>query len=216
MLRPGFRLFLPPSVNDREQIDVWLPYRIDVTLPYRGIPIVGRLRPGVTLDQANAELQTLAAQFERESPDRYSGSKGWQASPFDHGAVAQVRFTARFLHDDITREARPALLLLSGAVGFVLLIACVNVGNLLLARGSARQRELEIRRALGALKSRIIRQLLTESLVLAVTSTAIGLGCTRLWAPSDRASERIAHSFAIEGWNRRASYAFRLGVIFRR
>jgi predicted permease len=180
VLPRGFRLFLPPSVNDLEQIDVWLPYRIDATVPYRGVPIMARLRPGVTLDQANAELQTLAAQFEREYPDFYSGPKGWQASPFDRGAGAKVHFTARRLHDDMTREARPALFLLAGAVGFVLLIACVNVANLMLARGSARQRELEIRRALGAGRIRILRQLLTESLVLAMASAAIGLFCARL------------------------------------
>jgi putative ABC transport system permease protein len=65
VLPPGFRLFLPPSVTDLERIDIWFPYRIDPTIPYRGVPIMARLRPGVTLDQANAELQTLAAQFER-------------------------------------------------------------------------------------------------------------------------------------------------------
>lgn len=165
VLPPGFRLFLPPDLSASEQIDVWFPYRIDTTLPYRGIPVAARLRPGVTLDQANAELQTLVAQFEHDYPEAYAGSKG--------------RFTARLLHDEMTREARPALFLLSGAVGFVLLIACVNVANLMLARGSARQRELEIRRALGAGKIRIIRQLLTESLVLAVASAAIGLFCAR-------------------------------------
>ena len=136
--------------------------------PTAASPIAARLRPGVTLDRANAELQTLAAQFEHEHPDFYSGAKGWQASPFDRGPGATVRFTARLLHDDMTRDARPALFLLSGAVAFVLLIACVNVANLMLARGSARQRELEIRRALGAGRLRIVRQLLTESLMLAV------------------------------------------------
>jgi len=134
----------------------------------------------VTLGQANAELQTLAAQFERDYPDLYFGSKAWQASPFDLRSGANVRFIARPLQEDMTREAKPALFLLSGAVGFVLLIACVNVANLMLARGSARQRELEIRRALGAERIRIIRQLLTESLVLAAVATAAGLFGARL------------------------------------
>lgn len=177
VLTPRFRLFLPPSVDAMEQIDVWLPSHIGTTRQDRGVPIVARLRPGVTLDQANAELQTLAAQFEHEYPDFYSGGKGWQASPSDRGPGPRVRFTARLLHDEMTRDARPALFLLSGAVGFVLLIACVNVANLMLARGSARQRELEIRRALGAGRIRIIRQLLTESLVLAAAAAAIGLFC---------------------------------------
>jgi putative ABC transport system permease protein len=175
VLAPGFRLWLPPSVSSVEQIDIWFPDRMSAVRQYRGVPIVARLRPGITLGQANAELQTLAAQFEREHPEYYSGSQGWQASPFDRGPGTKVRFTARLLHDDMTRDARPALFLLSGAVGFVLLMACVNVANLMLARGSARQRELEIRRALGAGRSRIVRQLLTESLVLAVVSAAIGL-----------------------------------------
>jgi predicted permease len=175
VLPRGFRCFVCSS----EQIDVWLPNDVDATIPYRGVPIAARLRPGITLERANAELQTLAAQFEREHPDFYSGAKGWQASPFDRGPGATVRFTARLLHDDMTRDARPALFLLSGAVAFVLLIACVNVANLMLARGSARQRELEIRRALGAGRLRIVRQLLTESLMLAAASAAVGLLCAR-------------------------------------
>jgi putative ABC transport system permease protein len=179
VLASGFRLFLPPSVGASEQIDVWFPYAMSPTRQYRGIPIAARLRPGATLDDANAELQILAAQFEREFPDFYSGVTGWQASPFDRRPGAKVSFTARLLHQDMTREARPGLFLLSAAVGFVLLIACVNVANLMLARGSARYRELEIRRALGAGRSRLIRQLLTESLVLAVVSAAVGLFCAR-------------------------------------
>jgi predicted permease len=179
VLAPGFRLFLPPSVNDSEQIDVWFPYGMSATRQYRGIPIAARLRRGVTLEQANAELQTLAAQFEHEYPEFYSGGKGWQASPFDAGSGGKLRFTARLLHDEMTHDARTALFLLSGAVGFVLVIACVNVASLMLARGSGRQRELEIRRALGAGRSRIMRQLLTESLVLAVAAAALGLLCAR-------------------------------------
>ena len=177
VLPARFRVFLPASVNASEQIDVWLPYAMSTTRQYRGIPIAARLRPGVTLAQANAELQMLAAQFEREYPDFYSGTKGWQASPFDRRPGGKLHFTARLLHDEMTRETRPALFLLSGAVGFVLLIACVNVANLMLARGSARERELEIRRAIGAGRIRIIRQLLTESVVLAVASAALGLLC---------------------------------------
>jgi putative ABC transport system permease protein len=166
VLPHGFRLYLPPDVSAAEQIEIWFPYAIDATSPYRGIPVAARLRPGVTIERANAELQTLVAQFEREFPAAYAGSKG--------------RFTARLLHDEMTREVRPALFLLSAAVAFVLLIACVNVANLMLARGSVRQRELEIRRALGAGRARIVRQLLTESLVLALASAAIGLFGARL------------------------------------
>lgn len=183
---PGFRLFLPPSVNGLEQIDVWLPNRIDRTLPYRGVPLLARLRPGITLDQGNAELQLLAAQFERENPDFYSGARGWQASPSDRGPGARVRFRARLLHDTMTRDVRPALFILSGAVGFVLLIASVNAANLMLARGSARQRELEIRRALGAGRIRIVRQLLSESVVLALASAAAGLFCAHFGLESVR------------------------------
>ena len=179
VLPPGLRLFLPPSVNNMEQVDVWLPDRIDSTVPYRGVPLIARLRPGVTLDQANAELKALAARFEREYPDSYSGPKAWQASPFDRASGAGLRFTARLLHDEMTRDIRPALFVLAGAVAFVLLIACVNAANLMLARGAGRQRELEIRRALGAGTFRIVRQLISESLLLALASAAIGLFCAR-------------------------------------
>jgi predicted permease len=178
VLPPGLRLFLPPSVSNLEQVDVWLPDRIDPAVPYRGVPLIARLRLSVTLDQANAELQALAAQFEREYPDSYSGVEAWQASPFDR-ASGGVRFTARPLHDEITRDIRPALFVLAGAVAFVLLIACANAANLMLVRGAARQRELEIRRALGAGTFRIVRQLISESLVLALASSAIGLLCAR-------------------------------------
>ncbi len=175
VLPPRFRLFLPPSVTDLEHVDVWFPYHIDPAVPYRGLPLMARLKPGVTLEQANAELQTLATQFVRENPGFYSGPAGWQASPFDRGPGAKVRFTARLLHDDITREARPALFLLSASVVFVLLIACLNVANLMLARGSAREGELAVRRALGASRIQIVRQLLTESLLLALVSAGVGL-----------------------------------------
>lgn len=120
VLPAGFRLFLPPSITDLGHVDIWFPYRIDPTVPYRGVPILARLKPGVTVEQANAELQTLAAQFERENPGFYSGPNGWQASPFDRGPGAKVHFAARLLHDDMTSEVRPRLFLLSALVVFVL------------------------------------------------------------------------------------------------
>lgn len=171
VLSPNFRLFLSPLV-DEEQIDIWFPRALEPSRKYRGVPVVGRLRSGVTLEQANAELETLVAQFAREYPDAYRFASDPASLRKGDG---KVRFTAKPLHEEMTREARPALFLLAGAVGFLLLIACVNVANLMLARGSARQRELAIRRALGANRLRVIRQLLTESLLLAVVAAAIGL-----------------------------------------
>jgi predicted permease len=198
VLPAGFRLLLPPSITDREHIDIWFPYRIDPTVPYRGVPILARLKPGVTLEQANAELQMLAAHFERENPGFYSGPNGWQASPFDRGPGAKVHFAARLLHNDMTSEVRPRLFLLSALVALVLIIACSNVANLLLARGLARQRELSIRRALGAPRYRIIWQLLVESLVLALVSAGIGLVSAQV------AVKTIAHQnawhFPLQAW----------------
>jgi len=184
VLAPGFRLFLPPGVAAGEQIDIWSPHTITASRQYRGIPIVARLRAGVTLEQADAELQTLVAQFVREYPLAYSFAS--DPDSLRKGG-ANVTFRAHSLHEEMTRDARPALFLLAGAVGFVLLIACVNVANLMLARGSARQRELAIRRALGAGRVRVMRQLLTESLVLAVASAA--LGCSARISGSGRSCD---------------------------
>jgi predicted permease len=161
VLPPDFRLFLPPSADAAERIDIWFSNGIGTDRQYRWFPIAARLKSGATLAQANAELRTIAAQFVREHPDSYPDGK--------------LRLTAVRLHDEMTREARPALFLLACAVGFVLLIACVNVANLMLARGAARQRELAIRRALGAGRARLIRQLLSESLILAVSAGGAGL-----------------------------------------
>ena len=93
VLPAGFRLLFDGS----QQIDIWFPYRMNTTRQYRGVPIAARLKPGVTLGQANAELQKLAAQFEREHPEYYSSGKGWQASPFDHTLGAKIHFTAHRL-----------------------------------------------------------------------------------------------------------------------
>ncbi|MPY90557.1 MAG: FtsX-like permease family protein [Luteitalea sp.] len=161
ILRPDFRTFLPPAFNAAEEIDVWFPTGIEDTREDRGYAVVGRLKPGVTLAQAQAEFDGLAARFVEDHPETYPDGT--------------LRLALHPLRQALTDDVGPALAALSGAVGFVLLIACVNVANLMLARGSTRKRELAIRRALGASGARLVRQGLTESLVLGAIGGAAGL-----------------------------------------
>lgn len=123
-----------------------------------GLVALGRLRPGVTVGQARAEMQQLAAQLRQENPEN-----------FDDGVVVAS------LKDEVVGDARTALLVLLAAVFFLLLIACANVAGLQLARGAWRQRELSLRSALGASRGRLIRQLLTESMLLSVIGGTLGL-----------------------------------------
>ncbi|MGB6875351.1 MAG: ABC transporter permease [Candidatus Acidiferrales bacterium] len=124
-----------------------------------GLPVLARLKPGVTLRQAQAELDAIAARLAKAYPD---ADKNWS-------------FRAVSMKSELVGDESTLLLILFGAVGFVLLIACANVGNLFLSRGWARRRELAIRATLGATRARIIRQLLVESLLLAFIGGACGL-----------------------------------------
>jgi putative ABC transport system permease protein len=120
---------------------------------------IGRLKEGVTLQAAWADLNTIASRLQKEYP---KSNHGWDTNLLD-------------LQDNAVKGVRPMMLTLLAAVGFVLLIACVNLANLLLSRSAARRREIGIRGALGAGKGTLIRQLLTESLTLAALGTALGL-----------------------------------------
>lgn len=120
---------------------------------------LARLRDGVSLEQAESDMKNIAAQLEKEAPQR---NTGWS-------------ITLVPVHEQMVDQIRPALLVLSGAVALVLLIACVNVANLLLARSTVRQRELGVRAALGAKRGRLVRQMLNESLLLGATGGAAGL-----------------------------------------
>ena len=141
---------------------LWRPLRWPTVNAPRHVAVghtIGRLQPGVTLDQAHARLDSLAARLRHEHPDTDAGT-GINPMPLQDQQVGSLRL---------------GLFVLLGAVSFVLLIACVNIANLLLARASGRARELAVRRALGAERWRIVRQLLTESVLLATSGGMAGL-----------------------------------------
>jgi predicted permease len=185
------------------QADIWVPFQIEPNSTNLGhyFLVSGRLKPGVTLAQANAQLKLTADQYRRLHPDDMGPKDGFGVQP---------------LRDSIVAGARKSLFVLLGAVGFVLLIACANVANLLLVRATGRKREFAIRAAMGAGRARIVRQLLTESIVLSITGGVLGLvlgyaGVRALLAVSPAGLPRVGENGAAVGLDWRI-FLFTLGI----
>lgn len=163
ILPPGFRIYLPADAGMPTDIDAWgvLPSNVgDFARDAPWLTVVARLKDGVTLQAAQRDMDRLAARLR-------------EVHRFHERQNLQI--VVNGMHRDVVSHARPALLALLGAVGFVLLIACANIANLLLVRASERSREIAVRAAVGSGRGRIVRQMLTESLLLAMAGGVLGL-----------------------------------------
>ena len=158
-----FRLLLPPDSAVPDDLQAWQPFGPNLERGPRGqqyLRVVGRMRPGVTIDQAREDISGIARRISREFTE--------------YGTAGRIFITVP-LHDDGVREIRPALLALFAGVAILLLIACVNVASLLIARAASRRKETALRLAIGASRSRLVRQFLVEGLLLAVLGGGAGL-----------------------------------------
>ena len=164
VLPRDFRIYLPPDAGMPSNIDAWgiLPSNIgDFEREAAWLTVVTRLKVGVTLEQGQEDMNRMAARL-REVHQFHK--------------TQDLQIVVAGMHKDVVEHVRPALMALLGAVGFVLLIACANIANLLLVRASERGREIAVRAALGSGRGRMVAQMLTESLVLAAAGTVLGLG----------------------------------------
>jgi predicted permease len=178
---------LPAGFQYPEPFQLWTPLALGETggtFVKHGegmmlLKAIARLKPDVTLRQAQAELRTIAKRLQPSGPTASSGGNSTPPGERAEGGEETVRsasvLTLVGLHEQVVGDVKGALLVLLGAVSLVLLIACANVANLLLARAAARQREIAVRTALGAGRLRILRQLLTESVLLSLAGGGLGL-----------------------------------------
>jgi len=168
VLQPGFEILLPPRVNMERIPDIWSAIRIDYENASRNnvaFRVIARLRPDATSQAAQAQVDRVAADLRQVFPLKQTSGLYFNVVP---------------MYDDLVGGVRPAIVSLMGAVGFVLLIACANVANLLVVRASARGRELAVRAAIGASRFELMRHMLAESLVVAGIGTVLGVALAHL------------------------------------
>ena len=168
VLEPGFEVLFPPAGGVERRPDVYVAQRLNLETGNRVnvfLRVLGRLKPGVTIEQAQAQVNVLVTDLRKRFPIKETAGLRWRVEP---------------MHGDLIADVRQTILALMGAVVFVLLIACSNVANLLLVRAADRERELAVRSALGGSRLILVRQMLTESLVISLAGALLGVGLA--WA----------------------------------